>query len=145
MKVSVILGVAQMALGISMRAFNAAQFGKWEVFCFEFLPQFILLICLFGYMDLLIIVKWLVPWHSMTDGNPPSIITAMINMALKGGEMPGTALIGDAEYNATLATYLLLIGLICVPLMLFPKPFVVMARQKRELAEEEAQSHHARS
>lgn len=42
------------------------------------------MIVLFGYMDFLIIFKWLKPWQPY-DSNAPSIITTMINMPLKMG------------------------------------------------------------
>ena len=59
MKLSVILGVAQMSLGVLMKAFNSLYFNRTIDFVFEFLPQITLLWCLFGFMDLMIIVKWL--------------------------------------------------------------------------------------
>lgn len=58
MKLSVILGVTQMCLGIVMKAFNAAYKRNKLDFFLEFVPQIILMVCLFGYMDLLIICKW---------------------------------------------------------------------------------------
>lgn len=83
-----------------MKAFNSTQFKKWEIFVFEFLPQITLLMCLFGYMDLLIIVKWLTDYS--TGLVPPSIITTMINMPLNGGLIPGEPFFGTAEFNAGL-------------------------------------------
>lgn len=62
MKTSVILGVLQMSLGITMKAFNAAYFKNKLDFFFEFVPQIILMFVLFGYMDLLIITKWCTDW-----------------------------------------------------------------------------------
>ena len=59
MKISVILAIAQMSIGIFVKAVNAAYFKHWIEFFFEFLPQITLLWVLFGYMDLLIILKWL--------------------------------------------------------------------------------------
>ena len=59
MKIAVILGVLQMSLGVFMKAFNAAYFKNWLDFKHEFLPQITLLLVLFGYMDALIILKWL--------------------------------------------------------------------------------------
>jgi V-type H+-transporting ATPase subunit a len=41
-----------------MKAFNNLYFGKLVDFFFEFLPQIILLLALFGWMDLLILIKW---------------------------------------------------------------------------------------
>jgi len=62
MKTAVILGVLQMSLGIVMKAFNALYFKKSLDFFFEFIPQIVLLSVLFGWMDVLIIGKWLFPW-----------------------------------------------------------------------------------
>lgn len=62
MKIAVIFGVTQMCLGITMKAFNAVYFKRSVDFFFEFLPQLIMMLCLFGWMDLLIIVKWLRNW-----------------------------------------------------------------------------------
>lgn len=58
MKTSVILGVMQMSLGICMKAFNAVYFKNKLDFWYEFVPQIILMLCLFGYMDWMIIAKW---------------------------------------------------------------------------------------
>lgn len=59
MKISVILGVLQMSLGVTMKGLNALYFGHYVDFYFEFIPQILLLLCLFGWMDTLIIAKWL--------------------------------------------------------------------------------------
>lgn len=64
MKLSVIFGVAQMALGVCMKALNSLYHKKTIDFIFEFIPQIILLLSLFGFMDLLIVVKWLTDWES---------------------------------------------------------------------------------
>lgn len=90
MKLSVILGVLQMSLGICMKAMNAVYFRNKLDFFFEFVPQIILMMVLFGYMDLLIICKWLTDF-SGKESMAPSVITTMIDMALSGGAIaPGT-------------------------------------------------------
>jgi V-type H+-transporting ATPase subunit a len=38
MKISVILGVLQMSLGVCMKAFNAVHFGRKMDFFYEFVP-----------------------------------------------------------------------------------------------------------
>jgi len=53
-------------------------------FLFEFLPQIIVLLALFGYMDLMIIIKWLTNWEGQ-ESNAPSVITTMIDMFLNMG------------------------------------------------------------
>jgi len=98
MKTSVILGVAQMLLGISMKAFNAIQFNSKTDFLFEFIPQIIMMSVLFGYMNLLIIIKWLTDYE-MHENDAPSIITTLINMPLKGGLIQGSPFIGEGTFN----------------------------------------------
>lgn len=86
MKTSVIFGVTQMSLGIFMKAFNSVYFRRWLDFFFEFIPQIILLTSLFGFMDFLIINKWLKFGPEMEQSSTaPSIIAIMINMFLKSG------------------------------------------------------------
>jgi len=48
-----------MSLGICMKAVNAITFKSKTDFFFEFIPQIVLLSVLFGYMNILIIIKWL--------------------------------------------------------------------------------------
>ncbi|MBA0822615.1 hypothetical protein Goarm_019405, partial [Gossypium armourianum] len=58
MKMSILLGVAQMNLGILISYSNATFFGNSLNIWFQFIPQMIFLNSLFGYLSLLIIVKW---------------------------------------------------------------------------------------
>lgn len=96
MKLAVILGVLQMSLGIIMKAFNSIHFGRTVEFIFEFIPQIIFLLVLFGWMDLLIVAKWLTtvdidssnPVMQNTTHFAPPIITSMIDMFLKFGTKP---------------------------------------------------------
>lgn len=73
-----------MCLGIFMKAFNAIHFKKPIDFLFEFIPQIVLLSVLFGWMDFLIIAKWLHGWD-YEGASPPGIIAVMINMFLEFG------------------------------------------------------------
>jgi hypothetical protein len=47
-----------------------------------------MLIALFGFMDLLIFVKWLTNYEAMVGAKPPSVISSMINMCLNFGIPP---------------------------------------------------------
>jgi V-type H+-transporting ATPase subunit a len=126
MKISVILGVMQMALGVCMKAFNALYFNNKLDLYFEFIPQIILLMVLFGYMDLMIICKWLTDFTGR-ESEAPSIITNMINMALAGGEIEkGTVgIVGGDTTQRVFSILFLITALICVPVMLFPKPLII--------------------
>ena len=98
MKLSVILGVLQMGLGVCMKAFNASYFGNKLDFMFEFLPQIILLLALFGWMDVLIIAKWLTDF-THREYEAPAIISTMIDMFLNGAAIPPgvQAIVGSAS------------------------------------------------
>jgi len=62
MKMSVILGISQMTLGIVLRGLNALFFNQsLDLFC-EFLPMIIFDVSFFGYMVMLIFVKWSINW-----------------------------------------------------------------------------------
>ena len=91
MKISVIIAVVHMTLGIFIKATNCIYFGKWIDFFFEFIPQLLFMTLLFGYMDFLIVFKWLKDWGYYSPV-APSIITTMINMPLKLGKTVTIAL-----------------------------------------------------
>ena len=69
MKSSVIIGVMQMCVDICLRGMNAVYFGEWLDFYFEFLPMCVFAFGLFGYMIVVIFVKWSIDWqHRMYQG-----------------------------------------------------------------------------
>lgn len=65
MKMAVIIGVMQMSLGVCMKGLNSLYFKRYVDFFFEFIPQLLMLLALFGFMDLLIITKWLTDFSQM--------------------------------------------------------------------------------
>ena len=58
MKLSVIFGILHMSIGICLKGMNAVHFGKKEDLYFEAITGLIILLFLFGWMDLLIFAKW---------------------------------------------------------------------------------------
>lgn len=79
-------------------------------------------------MDLMIISKWLTDWTGR-EYQAPSVITQMINNVLKGGELHGAALLGTKQ--SAIVNFCLMICLICMPVMLFIKPWVLDRRHSR--------------
>jgi len=57
MKIAVVIAIIHMTVGVIIKAFNSIYFKRKLDFYFEFIPQFIFLFLLFGYMDVLIILK----------------------------------------------------------------------------------------
>jgi len=134
MKTAVIFGVSHMLLGIVIKGMNAAYFSRWAEFFFEFLPQLTLMLAMFGYMDVLIVLKWLTDYTGI-ESQAPSIIQLMIGMFLNGGALPeGTKpLFGEQpKTQQTVSFALVIIILVCVPIMLFVKPLCIhKARQEK--------------
>jgi V-type H+-transporting ATPase subunit a len=62
MKMSVILGIFQMTFGLVLRGVNALYFRNYLDFFAEFVPMIIFAVAFFGYMVVLIFVKWSINW-----------------------------------------------------------------------------------
>lgn len=137
MKMSIILGVTQMMLGIILSFFNAVHFRKPYNIFFEFIPQTIFLMSTFGYMVVLIFYKWFINWRvasdvpaTLGDQGPPSILNLMIEMFLSPGLTPAQEyhLYGPQGY---VQLVLIILTLISVPVMLFVKPILLYQDNKK--------------
>jgi len=62
MKMSVVLGIIQMTIGIMLKGINAIYFGSYLDFFCEFIPMILFDVGFFGYMVILIFVKWTINW-----------------------------------------------------------------------------------
>ncbi|KAJ8563680.1 hypothetical protein K7X08_032132 [Anisodus acutangulus] len=116
MKMSILLGVAQMNLGILLSYFNARFFNSSLDIKYQFVPQVIFLNSLFGYLCLLIVVKW-------CTGSQADLYHVMIYMFLSPFEALGENQLFWGQ--SVLQVILLLLALVAVPWMLFPKPFIL--------------------
>ncbi|WOL16764.1 V-type proton ATPase subunit a3 [Canna indica] len=116
MKMSILLGVAQMNLGIFLSYFNAKFFSNNLNIWYVFIPQLIFLNSLFGYLSLLIIVKW-------CTGSQADLYHVMIYMFLSPTEDLGENQLLPGQ--KTIQLVLLLLAFISVPWMLFPKPILL--------------------
>ncbi|XP_059636860.1 V-type proton ATPase subunit a3-like [Cornus florida] len=116
MKMSILLGVAQMNLGIILSYFNAKFFGNNLNIWYQFVPQMIFLNSLFGYLSLLIIVKW-------CAGSKADLYHVMIYMFLSPTDDLGENQLFNGQKFVQIV--LLLLALVAVPWMLFPKPFLL--------------------
>ena len=121
-----------MALGIFMKGFNNLRDKKFIDFIFEFIPQIVLLLVLFGFMDFLIIVKWLTNYDLMIGAKPPSVISSMIIMSLSFGNPPAGNI--DTPYiqnQIPIMQTLIIIAGITVPIMLLVKPIYELNHHKK--------------
>ncbi|XP_043718165.1 V-type proton ATPase subunit a1-like isoform X2 [Telopea speciosissima] len=116
MKMSILFGVAQMNLGILLSYFNARFFRSSLDIRYQFVPQMIFFNSLFGYLALLIVIKW-------CTGSQADLYHVMIYMFLSP-----TDDLGDNQLlwaQRPLQILLLLLAVIAVPWMLFPKPLIL--------------------
>mmetsp|Transcript_72750 Transcript_72750/g.151907 ORF Transcript_72750/g.151907 Transcript_72750/m.151907 type:complete len:811 (-) Transcript_72750:188-2620(-) len=143
MKLSVLFGVLQMIVGLLLRWSNAIYDKNMTDFIFECIPMMIFMLCFFGWMDVMILYKWTHPID-----NAPNIINSLICMAM-GQQDDNPLWPGSVELAQTLMKY----TVISVPLMLFPKPFILLWQHKQaekkkvsleghRLLEDEETGHH---
>ena len=142
MKISVIIGVFQMFLGLILRGLNNIYFKDQISFYFEFIPYMIFFVFLFGYMILLIYIKWLTN-YSLNTSQAPSIITILMNLALKLGSVDGKPVWGTLELEQFINKILFLVSILCIPVMLMVKPWIKIynQRQKEKMEEENPENN----
>lgn len=58
MKLAIIFGVLHMSLGLGIKLLNGIHFRRFYEVYIETIPQMIFLFVVFGYLAILIIVKW---------------------------------------------------------------------------------------
>lgn len=132
MKISIIFGVLHMLFGVILSFFNHQYFKKPLNVYTEFIPQILFLCSMFGYLALLIFIKWS-KYYANTESLPlsercaPSILITFINMVLfRGGEGRAECVTpyfypGEGGFEK----FLVIIALVCIPWMLLAKPFVI--------------------
>jgi V-type H+-transporting ATPase subunit a len=138
MKISVIFGVSQMFFGVILGLQNHKYFNNTtSIFC-EFLPQMLFLMCIFGYLIILIFYKWIAIDATMA-ACAPSLLIDLINMFLYN--YPTDPCSSTEFYNGqkSFQTFLLLLVAACIPWLLLAKPFVLRSahKAKQQLASED--------
>lgn len=138
MKMSIVVGVVQMTLGIIMSYLNFRhEKDTLSMYC-EFVPQMLFLMSMFGYLSVLILAKW-------SSGSIADLYHILIYMFLDIGNVACKDPVTKEETckeNRMFAgqggfqTLLVLIMVVCVPWMLAVKPYILNKRhQARRRAE----------
>lgn len=129
MKMSILLGVTHMNVGIFHSLLNQRYFGdRLSTLC-EFIPQMVFLNASFGYLCFLIVLKW-------ATGSTADLYHTLIYMFLEPGNVDCDGQCPENQMFAGqgfLQVLLLLAMFVSVPIMLFPKPFI-LRKQHEERA-----------
>ena len=143
MKLSVLLGVTQMVLGIFLKGLNSLFQLDLIEFIFVFIPQLILMLALFGYMNFLIIVKWNTHYEKDKESSAPDIKTFLMNIVLKLGKLPDNPIVNGEKMEWKLFTdketlehihFIILIASVsCIILMSIPKIFLSYCKAKKKV------------
>eukprot|EP00931_Biecheleriopsis_adriatica_P007007 TRINITY_DN108339_c0_g1_i1.p1 TRINITY_DN108339_c0_g1~~TRINITY_DN108339_c0_g1_i1.p1 ORF type:complete len:834 (+),score=146.71 TRINITY_DN108339_c0_g1_i1:91-2592(+) len=120
MKLSVIIGVSQMIVGLLLRFCNSLHQRNLLDFICECVPMMVFMICFFGFMDYMILYKWVMPLD-----DPPSIINSLIAMAMWQEDT-------NPMFGTRLPQLLMGVSMLAVPVMLIPKPLVLRMRHKAQ-------------
>jgi len=138
MKMSVIIGVTQMMFGICLSAWNHLHFDdKLSVYA-EFLPQLLFLGSFFGYLSILMLVKWV--GGTVDTPIKADLYHVIIYMFLSPGNVDCDDGMGNKECpenlmfrgQGGLQLFLVFIIVICIPWMLFPKPLILRKRHEEK-------------
>eukprot|EP00173_Palmaria_palmata_P004102 Plantae.Rhodophyta-Palmaria_palmata.ctg489.p1 GENE.Plantae.Rhodophyta-Palmaria_palmata.ctg489~~Plantae.Rhodophyta-Palmaria_palmata.ctg489.p1 ORF type:complete len:403 (-),score=68.26 Plantae.Rhodophyta-Palmaria_palmata.ctg489:118-1230(-) len=137
MKLSIVLGVCQMIMGICLSYSNAIFFKSKLDVLFVFIPQLVFMLSIFGYLVFLIMYKWCKDFSDpvcLADPNclPPDLKATLIGMIMSPGSAPPDTMMFAGQNELQLL--LIVIAVVCVPWMLLPKPLILRARHRKRKA-----------
>ncbi|KAK5981047.1 V-type proton ATPase subunit a [Trichostrongylus colubriformis] len=151
MKLSVIVGIAQMTFGVLLSYQNYKYFKSDLDIKFMFIPQMIFLGSIFIYLCLEIIVKWIfftagpqasIFGYKYPGSNcAPSLLIGLINMFMFKSLPSGFVDEGGHQMfqchlnhwypgQGFFQTLFVLVAIACVPVMLFAKPYMLWKADK---------------
>jgi V-type H+-transporting ATPase subunit a len=134
MKMSIVMGVVHMTVGIVMSLYNHIFFRDRLSLIYEFIPQIIFFWGIFGYLMFLIIFKWVAwPYLKARTGRPPDIYGIMIDMFLSPGKVDGKVENDIYDGQGLVQVILVLAAVTCIPIMLLPKPLILRKRHQERV------------
>lgn len=133
MKMSILVGVVHMNFGILMSLFNNLDNRDMLSTVCEFIPQMIFMNAIFGYLCILILIKW------FKAGCTADLYNVLIRMFLGMGDVNPVNQLFPGQKG--LQQFLLFIAFVSVPWMLLPKPLIL--KRRWEAAQRNKSSHGA--
>ncbi|ALC42572.1 Vha100-3 [Drosophila busckii] len=145
MKLAIIFGVSQMIFGLVLAAVDCVLLNRLPDLFLVVIPQFIFMICIFGYLVFLVFFKWLTygglkPMPRSSNCAPSVLITFIDMMLMKTSVLENPeCLKGMFPHERTVEFALFGIGFAAVPVLLCGKPIYLMRKRKRLRREQQQQ------
>jgi V-type H+-transporting ATPase subunit a len=133
-----------MTFGVMLSLWNKLSRKQYHQVLLEFIPQIVFLLGIFGYLVIMIFIKWIMYGANVaepfSEHCAPNLLITFINMMLFKGD-------GDADPKlvelcegyetymfrgqGTLQKFLVITGVLMVPIMLFGKPILFIIERRR--------------